>query len=175
MEKETVKNYAELAYNILHKQTKYANDKQIIKDIFDKTSGNNYNEQAIVTRLTIIDRLYSTQMYLRYYGIEELAQSIFDLGENEDEVREGFISFSKEPQNKNFESIKNLFKRKYGIEKNGKATKRAISLITKYAYFQTGYAFPIHDSHVLKMYVEINEYFFPTIPKIVESNIISLY
>ena len=79
-----------------------------------------------------------------------------------------FIDFAKDPENKLslFNSIfkernernelveveKNLFSEAYGIGKDGKEKGVANSLISKYAYFETGFQFPIYDSIACEMY-----------------------
>ena len=52
----------------------------------------------------------------------------------------------------------NLFTEKYGIGKEGNDKGQAISLITKYAYFETNFQFPIYDSIVREMYPLLWEY-----------------
>ena len=150
---------AELANQVLHNQTKYFTDKKIIEEIFDFTS-RTYSPQAIISRLTIIDSYYSTQMNKRYYGIEDIANKIWEISpENENEVKRCFLDFAKNLQN---EEIQRLFLHKnYGIHKNGTDAGMAISLISKYAYYQTGFEFPIYDRLAKIVYPLIMKKYFP--------------
>ncbi len=52
----------------------------------------------------------------------------------------------------------NLFAENYGIGKDGSDKGVAVSLISKYAYFETGYGFPIYDSIACEMYPRIWSY-----------------
>jgi len=149
---------AELANQVLHSQTKYFTDKKIIGEIFDLTS-RTYSPQSIISRLTIIDSYYSTQMNKRYYGIEDIANKIWEVSpENENEVKQCFLNFAKNLQNKNIQA---LFGKKYGIHKNGTDAGGAISLISKYAYYQTGFEFPIYDRLAKIVYPLIMKKYFP--------------
>jgi hypothetical protein len=121
---------------------------------------NNYRKEdihhIIEIRLALIDYFYSTQMNRRYYGIEELANKIRDIynfkdGEIEKIDKEMSKDYSIFLDNidcsKAFNSrIYQLFENKYGIDKKGNEKGRAISLISKYGYFLTGYKFPIYDT-----------------------------
>lgn len=154
-----LKEFANLAGQILHNETKYYIDKEIIRGIFLNTK-KNYNLQNIIFRLTIIDSYYSTQMNKRYFGIEDIAEAIWKITvKNENKVSEAFLNFALNLQNK---EISSLFNHKnYGIQKNGTKAGRAISLISKYAYYQTGYKFPIYDSLAKKVYPLIMKKYFP--------------
>jgi hypothetical protein len=154
---------ANLADRILHNNTKYFTDKEIIKGIFDDTQ-ETYSLQSIIFRLTIIDSYYSTQMSKRYFGIEDIAKSIWRTSINEEiTIRDYFLNFAADLQNKD---IYKLFNHKtYGIHKDGTNAGRATSLISKYAYYQTGYNFPIYDSLAKKIYPLILKKYFPTITK----------
>jgi hypothetical protein len=152
---------AELANNVLYNQTKYFTDKKIINSIFDFTS-NNYNKQSIITRLTIIDSYYSTQMNKRYYGIEDIADKICEtLSENENDAKNYFIAFAKDPKKG---KVDDLFSNKnFGIHKNGNDAGRAVSLLSKYAYYQTKYEFPIYDSLAINIYPLMMKKHFPDV------------
>jgi len=154
-----LKRYSKIADEILHNDTKYYVDKKIINNIFIVTQ-NSYNLQNIIFRLTIIDSYYSTQMNKRYFGIEDIAKSIFEITDNETKLQDLFIALTKEIDS---EKILNLFHNSnYGIHKNGKNAGRAISLISKYAYYQTKYYFPIYDSLAKKMYPLIMKKYYPS-------------
>lgn len=141
---EKLKTMSDLANTILHDQTKYFTDKEIIKQIF-KTTNNPYDLKTIISRLTIIDSYYSTQMNKRYYGIEAIAEKLWSIApKDENKLKELFSNYPQDLQN---QQINALFSHKhYGIHKNGTNAGKAISLISKYAYYQTDYNFPIYDS-----------------------------
>ncbi len=150
---------AGLANQVLHNQTKYFTDKKIVNEIFDFTSSK-YSPQAIISRLTIIDSYYSTQMNKRYYGIEDIADKIWEISpENEDEVIRCFVDFAKNHQNGRVYDL--FFHKNYGIHKNGVDAGIAISLISKYAYYQTKFEFPIYDRLTKEVYPLIVKKYFP--------------
>lgn len=136
--------FADLAYEIL-KTSKYAKDKLIIKKCFS----DNFSDRktTIKFRLTVIDSYYSTQMDKRLYGIEEIAEKLFEKTDEELIMEvETFLSRNKQG------FINNLFTKSYGIDKKGKAKGKAISLLSKYLYFLTNYQFPIYDNLVKESY-----------------------
>ena len=154
----------------------YSIGKSTIKKVFDATQS--YSKEDLLARLTIIDSMYSTQMNRRYYGLEELAEVLYDISKKKT-LSDAFIDFLKE---KDFNLFKisdkdtNLFTERYGIGKNGEDKGRAVSLISKYAYFETHYQFPIYDSIVREMYPRIWNYCgFPqnNMPKIKTNDIVS--
>lgn len=136
----------------------YSIGKSTIRKVFDATQS--YSKEDLLARLTIIDSMYSTQMNRRYYGLEELAEVLYDISKKKT-LSDAFIDFLKE---KDFNLFKisdkdtNLFTERYGIGKNGEDKGRAVSLISKYAYFETHYQFPIYDSIVREMYPRIWNY-----------------
>lgn len=139
----------------------YSLGKSTILKVFKATDG--YSHEDILARLTLIDSMYSTQMSRRYYGLEELAVALADV-HNRKNLEEAFLDFLKDKDLKPFElrnSKKvrtNLFIEKYGIGKNGEDKGSAISLISKYAYFETKFKFPIYDSIVREMYPRVWNY-----------------
>lgn len=138
----------------------FSQDKNAIDIIFEKISSN--DKSGVLARLTIIDALYSTQMNRRYYGLEELAESISLLSQHQKKpIADLFINFAKNQDTYSFNFTKteggrsiptNLFDEKYGIGKDGGDKGIAISLISKYAYFETGKHFPIYDSIACEIY-----------------------
>lgn len=151
-----IKEASSIALSILENDTQYLQGKELINDIFQYTS-DNYSKGSIVSRLTIIDSYYSTQMSKRYFGLEDIADKIWSISCNEIEISNILIDFAINPQNK---EIVKLFNSSYGIRKNGTPVGKAVSLLTKYAYFQTNYKFPIYDSLVMKMLpIYCNQYF----------------
>lgn len=139
----------------------YSLGKSTIMKVFKATDG--YSHEDILARLTLIDSMYSTQMSRRYYGLEELAVALADV-HNRKNLEEAFLDFLKDKDLKPFElrnSKKvrtNLFIEKYGIGKNGEDKGKAVSLISKYAYFETKFKFPIYDSIVREMYPRVWNY-----------------
>lgn len=134
-------------------------DKDAILKVFEKTKEETYMD--ILARLTLIDSMYSTQMSRRYYALDELASVLVTLSMGKPgTLKQMFLDFAKAPEanlskfdysvNKKQES--NLFSECYGIGKNGKDKGVAISLISKYAYFETGFCFPIYDSIACEMF-----------------------
>jgi len=146
-----IKNYAELANRILHKATDYYNDKLIIKRIFS-LDGIDHLE-TIRLRLTIIDSYYSTNMNLRYYGIKNISELIYYSYKDDTSLKDELIEFVDESYD-NY-NIKDIFNKAYGISKRGEPKGKAISLISKYAYFLTDFQFPIYDSIVFETYPKI--------------------
>ena len=139
----------------------YSLGKSTILKVFKATDG--YSHEDILARLTLIDSMYSTQMSRRYYGLEELAVALADV-HNRKNLEEAFLDFLKDKNLKPFElrnskKVKtNLFIEKYGIGKNGEDKGSAVSLISKYAYFETKFKFPIYDSIVREMYPRVWNY-----------------
>lgn len=139
----------------------FSSDKEAIKHIFEMTKGRSKSE--ILLRLTVIDSMYSTQMNRRYYGLQELAEKLDCLNQKQ-ALPKLFAKFVKTKDiclfngrignGKDF----NLWEEKYGIGKDGKDKGVAVSLISKYAYFETGYEFPIFDSIACEMYPRIWKY-----------------
>lgn len=155
---KTIHELALLSEKILNQETKYFADKMIIQQIFKFTS-KNFSKQSIISRLTIIDSYYSTQMNKRYYGIEDIAEKIYLLFDNREQlINQKFIEFTV---NQDVPEIEDIFYTKnYGIHKDGIDSGKAISLITKYAYFQTNFCFPICDNFAKQVYPLILEKFF---------------
>ena len=157
----------------------YSANKAAIMRIFAKTKPDDKTD--ILARLALLDSMYSTQMTKRYYGLEELADALYLVGTDsidngvlkDKTIRERFIqllndndlhkqfmydkskSIDKDCANGN---VVNLFSEKYGIDKEGEDKGTALSLITKYAYFETRFKFPIYESIVKEMYPLIVRY-----------------
>lgn len=139
----------------------FSSDKKAIENIFEKTNGRSLGE--ILLRLTVIDSMYSTQMNRRYYALQELAEKLHCLNKKKPlpELFKEFIEENRDARlfdgtigGKKF----NLFAENYGIGKNGFDKGVAVSLISKYAYFETHYNFPIYDSIACEMYPRIWSY-----------------
>ncbi len=143
-------------------QSGFSVDKEVIVKVFDKTKEETYMD--ILARLTLIDSMYSTQMNRRYYALDELARVLVTISKGEPgKLKQLFLDFAKAPEAKlpmfnydeaggNGKNEKNLFTECYGIGKDGEDKGVAISLISKYAYFETGFHFPIYDSIACEMF-----------------------
>ena len=132
----------------------FSADKEAILKVFEITKEE--TKADILVRLTLIDSMYSTQMSRRYYALDELAEFLVKLSKGKSgKLKQMFLDFAKDPEkaNKLFDLNKsNLFSESYGIGKDGSDKGVAISLISKYAYFDTGFQFPIYDSIACEMY-----------------------
>lgn len=139
----------------------FSADKDAIQKIFEVTVGDGaqIKKSDILIRLTLIDSMYSTQMGRRYYALEELADVLDIVSVNNGGLKQLFMDFAKDPE-KNISKFdyqlgkktSNLWAECYGIGKDGSEKGIAISLISKYAYFETGCKFPIYDSIACEMY-----------------------
>lgn len=140
----------------------FSADKEVILKVFEQTKGD--TKEDILVRLTLIDSMYSTQMSRRYYALDELADFLVKLSEGKQgKLKQMFLDFAKTPEKRlslfDFTFLKgtkkvrkNLFSECYGIGKDGKDKGVAISLISKYAYFETNFQFPIYDSIACEMF-----------------------
>lgn len=155
--------YANLAKKILEKDTKYLDNKKLISRIFNtarsplniaiylskKIIGTKDSLlRSVIHRLTVIDSYYSTQMTKRLFGIEEVADKIISI--SDDDYKLG-SRFRRSILN-SYADIEDLFQDKYGIDKSGANSKAAQSIVSKYAYFLTNYRFPIYDSFARESY-----------------------
>lgn len=153
-----------LSVNDVYKsESGFSADKEAILKVFKITE--NETVKDILVRLTLIDSMYSTQMNRRYYALDDLANVLFKLSKGKQgELNRMFVEFTKDPDNKlslfdykeiqpnGNEITKNLFAGCYGIGKDGNSKGAAISLISKYAYFETNFNFPIYDSIACEMF-----------------------
>lgn len=137
----------------------YTSQRIVIKQLFEKTGGENYTRGSVMLRLTVIDSLYSTNAAYSYFAIDELAEAIFHLG-TENAAADYFYSIVC-----GGEDTQNLFSKSYGIRKNLGSGGRLISLASKYAYYSLlqdpqryPLGFPIYDSLVIKMLPVVNEH-----------------
>lgn len=156
--------FSELAdRDVFRSDSGFSTDKDAILRVFNTTSS--CNKSDILVRLTLIDSMYSTQMNRRYYALEELAEVLAKLANGKKEaLKNMFILFTENPElgncafNYKEETSegkiieKNLFSENYGIGKDGENKGVAISLVSKYAYFETEFKFPIYDSIACEMF-----------------------
>jgi len=147
---------AEIAYNYLNNCTIYSKQKNNIKLFFDDNiiQYDSYTNRLEV-RLTLIDSLYSTNMNRRLYGIEDIANKMATIAEDDDNILKGkFVRYFEQEE----QSISDLFEDRYGIRRTGEETEmKAKSLISKFAYFITNYNSPIYDKLVNDYILEIIE------------------
>ena len=132
----------------------YSEDKKAIKVVFKKTS-NKISREVILARIALIDGMYSTQMNKRYYALGDIADALHVLEEKKC-LKDIFTEFTKDLNISIFEiddmcsksnpNNNNLWGRCYGIGKLADEKGVAVSLISKYAYFETDCNFPIYDS-----------------------------
>lgn len=138
--------------NATNDESLYSKDKQFIINLFENTDSS--KETDILLRLTAIDNLYATQMSYRYYGLYELATALYTLSQGKN-LQQLFLNFVEDEKievfNINNEND-NLWNKSYGIYSSGNIKRKAISLISKYAYFETKCAFPIYDNLVHEIY-----------------------
>lgn len=155
----------------------YELDKQSITKLYE-TLGKEKKEN-IYTLLVVIDSTYSTQMTKRYYAMDELSDVLWGI-EQRKPLEQAFCDLLKD---KDFTPFNipgkgtNLFTENYGIGKDGKDKGKAVSFISKFAYFVTGCKFPIYDSIVKEMFPLFWKFCgFPKneMPKIEKNDIVSL-
>ncbi len=143
----SLKEYSDIAHNILNSKTEYKSNKTIISALFKNKVTNDF-KSVVKSRITIIDSYYSTQMSKRLYGIDELADTLAKY--SDDRLKNETTIFLKNPNQDCL--INSLFSEKYGINKSGKSFGKAISLISKYIYFLNDGDFPIYDSLAIYSY-----------------------
>ena len=121
----------------------YNNQRALINQIF---SLQEYNKGTVILRLTILDSLYSTNAAYSYFAIENIANEILKLG-NEEQAREYFNQVVLEENDS-----KGIFSIHYGLRKNLSNGSLQMSLLSKYAYYVLGQdknkyplGFPIYD------------------------------
>ena len=147
MTKSNIQDFIDLSGKILNEDNPYSVNKKMISDVFKKCESNK-------VRLTIIDSLYSTNMSLRYFGIQDIADDLDSIGGDTSIIEESRKFLTKQENR-----LSELFAKKYGIHKNGAEAGVAISLLSKYLYYVSGYNFPIYDSIVNKNIDKLYGYF----------------
>lgn len=160
--------FRQLASEDVDSNSTFTADKEAIMRVFANTM--ECTKTNILVRLTLIDSMYSTQMSRRYYALEELSDALYNVSkgkvgylgklflkfaENPISTIEAFDYFTSDYDKNTKKTITrktNLFSESYGIGKDGTDKGVAISLISKYAYFETDLQFPIYDSIACEMY-----------------------
>lgn len=123
--------------NEVLKDCGYFEQKEIIKNLFDKTDGN--KKEDISLRLVVIDSFYSTNMSKRSFWVDDLSNLILSFNDQlTDKI--DVVQFVRNNHDK--------LTSKIGIGKKGKPKGHALSLLTKYIYYQTRFNFPIYDRFV---------------------------
>ena len=137
------------------KHTPYIQQRRIINSLFTQNNLLCYKEQVIL-RLTIIDSLYSTNAAYSYFSIEEMAEKILSLG-NEEAAADYFNGIATQKH-----TGKILFEERYGIRKNLVQGSKQMSLLSKYAYYlllqnkeRYPLGFPIYDSLAIEQYPKL--------------------
>ncbi len=146
----------------------YSADRWVIHNIFKNSKSPKSSESPkkpetalnyhdILLQLRVIDAMYTTNMSRRYYGIEELASTIFEF-ESYEKLSERLHSYleaisKNDPNAVKDKRIEDLFNKSYGIHKNCSKAGVATSLVSKYSYFALMMCsdtypngFPIYDS-----------------------------
>ena len=136
----------------------YNDQRTLICQLFNTTSGEAYNVGSVMLRLTVIDSLYATNAAYSYFSIEEMAQRIIGLG-NETETCQRFANYALQKEDA---EVKALFDEPFGIRKNLADGSKQVSLLSKYAYYcllQQGgkyhMGFPIYDSLAKDIYPKL--------------------
>ena len=135
--------------------TTYNQHRKIINSLFTLNSLLSYKEQ-VVLRLTVIDSLYSTNAEYSYFSVEEMAEKILSLGD-EEAAAEYFYGIVTHRH-----TGKILFEERYGIRKNLEQGSKQMSLLSKYAYYlllqnkeRYPLGFPIYDSLAIEQYPKL--------------------
>ncbi|MBP5524888.1 MAG: hypothetical protein J6Y11_04710 [Paludibacteraceae bacterium] len=158
----------------------YDKNRDLIKSLFNPAIP--YNVDVVYKRLVVIDSLYSTNMNQRYYGIEDMANTIDDLSYNagiasDDNLRNRVRNFRDSLFLGNDivvylgndivdyrDPIAKAFAMSYGIHKNLNQAGSAMSLLSKYFYYllltdpSEKIGFPIYDSLASYMYPIVCKY-----------------
>lgn len=134
--------------------TWYSKDRKVIEKLFAIRREETYNDITILTRLTVIDSMYSTGINANnYYALQDMSEAIYKLNKDESKLKKDLIEFVESQKNtsESSEAIKKIFFQKFGLRKAGQQGSRAPSLLSKYFYFlllneKSEYGFPIYDS-----------------------------
>lgn len=134
----------------------FKSNKELIVNLFGVTQ-NIDNKENI--RLAVIDSFYSTNINKSNDALSELSKELKEISNNDTELSKKFINYYLRDSKDNINNIKNLFNKEFGWKKN-KETKgnKATSLISKYAYFLTGFEFPIYDSLMKEIIPNVEAY-----------------
>ncbi len=124
------------------KSADYIDQRRLISSLFQGS----YSLEQVILCLTVIDSLYSTNASYSYFSFEEMAERIFQLG-NQTQARDYFYHVALTGEDE-----KQLFSEPYGIQKDLREGSRQMSLLSKYAYYDLmqdlsryPLGFPIYD------------------------------
>jgi hypothetical protein len=136
---------ASLAYRALNNgASEYARNKALIAQFFSDDFRQVSCREAVC--LTLIDSLYSTNVAgKRLYGISDIAGELRRVSKDNAALKasaDQWITAGFDKKNK----LYGLFTAVYGVDKSGQSGKKAVSLLSKYLYFATGFKFPIYDN-----------------------------
>jgi len=145
----------------------YDKNRDLIKSLFNPAIP--YNVDVVYKRLVVIDSLYSTNMNQRYYGIEDMANTIYALSPSDNRLRDLVRNFRDTLFLRGFSAvylhpITATFNMSYGIHKNLAPAGSAMSLLSKYFYYllltdpSEIIGFPIYDSLASYMYPIVCKY-----------------
>lgn len=154
--------YSNLAHSILNENCPYKTQKEIILKLFLMPNTNFNHFDLVYLRTAVINQFYATNLNMGHYRIDEMALSLCALGDDLT-LREKFVNFDND--------ISDLFQKQFGIFSNGHTAHRAISALSKYAYFLTNYNFPIYDNLAKVSFSALRNRNFHTINTWVDSNI----
>ncbi|GHT99241.1 hypothetical protein FACS1894142_6620 [Spirochaetia bacterium] len=135
---------AALAHRALNDgDSEYARNKALISQFFRSSCAVEYKEAV---RLVLIDSLYSTNVAAkRLFGIGDIAEKLLRTFADDAALKENAAQWIE----RGFDDanpLYGLFAADYGIDRSGEGGKGAYSLLSKYMYFATDYAFPIYDA-----------------------------
>lgn len=131
----------------------YIDQRKVIDELFKRKDCLVYGRQLIVQRLTILDALYSTNARFTYFTIDQMADAILKVGDDQ-AVGDYFYSLVLGGKD-----TLGLFSQSYGFTKDLGIGRLMISLLSKYAFYvllQDPQAyplgFPIYDNLVHQVY-----------------------
>lgn len=138
-----------LAYELLNPEVEpqhpssFLLNKNIIKELFTDDFKLSKRSNIVLTRLSVIDSFYSTNMNKNPGGLRILSEKISEIKDEDFHVQAlEYLSDGKS----------NFFKKIF-VEPHGR--KCAPSLVSKYAYYATKFEFPIYDSLVKETFSKI--------------------
>ena len=134
----------------------YIDQRKVIEDLFKRKDCLVYGHQLVVQRLTILDALYSTNARFTYFTIDQMADAILKVGDDQ-AVGDYFYSLVLGGKD-----TLGLFSKSYGFTKDLGYGRKMMSLLSKYAFYvllQDPQAyplgFPIYDKLVHEVYPKV--------------------
>ena len=114
-------------YSTQTKGNSYIDQRKVINELFLRKGCFVHGRQLVVQRLTILDALYSTNACFTYFAIDQMAEAILKVGDDQ-AVGDYFYSLVLGGK----DTLK-LFSRSYGFTKDLGSGRMMISLLSKYA------------------------------------------